>query len=709
MDRPARDRLTLPGSEIDEKKNQIKLEALDDFDLCERDFGGATSVSMRWAQLRGRVPVQMSACGERRTRAIALRRPPRARPERGVCATPRRPREDAMSYTQRERMSRVVSPLGEDALLLLQLRGEEALSRPFRFELELLSERADVAFEQVVGKPLAVALEPRSGAQRWFHGLCERFEEGPAQGRFASYRAVLVPWFALLSRRTGLRIFQHRSVPEIARQLFAELGFSDYKFELIGSYPPLEYCVQYRETDFDFVSRLFEDAGIGYYFAHEKDVHTLIAFDSSAASAPCPQQPQATHVSTAGPHRPDGGLCELRFERELRAGAYALGDFRFEQPRLPLQSATASVAGAGSRPAFEVYEWPGGQRDPADGDARAVRRIEAEECAGVRGTAQSCSPGFVPGYRFELRGHFRSEYNTAHLITAVCHWLGETVGQDAQGHSSYRNRLELLPHAVPYRPPRRTPRPIAHGVQTATVVGAPGLEIDVDAHGRVIVQFHWDREGRRDASSSCRVRVAQGWAGKGWGAVAHPRVGQEVIVEFVDGDPDRPLITGRVYNAEQTPPYPLPAQASRSGVVSRSTPGGGPGQGNELCFEDKRGSELLYVQAERDRSTLTKGDDTQRVGGERKRSVGGGEQVEIAGDCARRVGGAASAQIGAQWTLHAGDAIELRSGAARLVLQPGGEIELSGTTITLRGGGTVLRVDPGGGVTVNGRRVQLEG
>ena len=556
-----------------------------------------------------------------------------------------------MPYSQKERMCRVVSPLGDDALLVQRMYAREAISELYAFELELLSERDDIAFDEIVGKSLTVSIDMQNGKQRHWNGVVSRFAIGPTHGRFASYRAEVVPTLWVLTRRSGCRIYQHLSVPDIAKKLFGELGVSEVKFELQRSYPQREYCVQYRESDFNFLSRLFEDVGISYYFEHGEKANTLVVFDSPGANPPCPNQATAIYASASDGGGRSGEVDEWSLQRELRSGAWASTDYNFEQPSLSLLSSAPTSHGIANNAKLEIYDHPGDYLLPAHGESFVKTRMEAEESASFEARGSSTCPSFTPGYRFDLRGHFRKDANDSYVLTSVQHRVVDAVGDHHE--TSYENAFTCRPHKVPLRPLCTTPRPVIHGVQTATVVGAAGQEIDVDAHARVVVQFHWDREGKRDANSSCRVRVAQNWAGKGWGLIAHPRIGQEVVVEFLEGNPDKPLVTGRVYNGEQTPPYGLPANSTQTGIKSRSSPGGGGF--NEIRMEDKAGSELVYVQAQKDRTTLTKNDDAQTVGHDRTRSVANDEKVSIGAnqtiavtaDRTRTVGANESVTVGA--------------------------------------------------------------
>lgn len=529
-----------------------------------------------------------------------------------------------MAYTQKDRICSVSSPFGDDALLIERMYAREELSSLFLYELELLSENDDLGFDGIVGKPLTVGVRLGNGKRRHFHGIVSRFSQGKSRGRFSRYRAEVVPALWLLTRRINCRIFQHLSVPEIAKKLFGELGVTDVKFDLQKSYPAREYCVQFRESDFNFVSRLLEDVGISYYFTHDAKSHTLMLFDSPGGNHPCPGQETAIYVAESA-EGIAADVTDFSVERELRPGKFSHTDYNFEQPSLSLHTTTPTSLAIGGNDRFEIYEHSGDFMEPSHGETRVKLRMEAEESASVEARGESSCAAFMPGYRFDLRGHHRKATNEAWVLTEVTHSIVDSISPDEEAR--YDNVFVCRPHRIPIRPLRATPKPLVYGVQTATVVGASGKEIDVDSHARVVVQFHWDREGKRNENSSCRVRVAQNSAGKGWGLIAHPRIGQEVVVEFIDGDPDRPLVVGMVYNGEQVPPYGLPANSTQTGLKSRSSPGGGGW--NEIRLEDKAGSEHIYIQAQKDRTTLTKNDDAQTVGHDRTRSVANDESVSV--------------------------------------------------------------------------------
>ncbi len=553
-----------------------------------------------------------------------------------------------MAYTQKNRICSVTSPFGDDALLIERLFAREALSSLFLYELELLSEDDDLGFDPIVGKPLTVSVRLENGKQRHFHGIVSRFAQGKSRGRFSRYRAELVPALWLLTRRVNCRIFQHLSVPDIAKKLFGELGVTDVKWDLQKSYKEREYCVQFRESDFNFVSRLFEDVGISYYFTHDAKSHTLVLFDSPGGNHPCPNQETAIYVG-ASAEGVGADVTEFSVQRELRPGKFSHTDYNFEQPSLSLQTTTPTSLAIGGNDRFEIYEHSGDFMDPGHGETRVKLRMEAEESASLEARGESSCASFLPGYRFDLRGHHRKAANEAWVITEVTHSITDSITPDQQD-SKYENAFVCRPHRIPIRPLRTTPKPTIPGVQTATVTGAPGKEIDIDSQGRVVVQFHWDREGKRDQNSSCRVRVAQNSAGKGWGLMSNPRIGQEVVIEFVDGDPNRPMVIGMVYNGEQPPPF---SSDTQTGFRTRSSPGGGGF--NEIRMDDKKGAEEFFINSQYNTNVATgnnkdekvKVDESASVGGSRTRSVGKDESVTVGSKRTKKVGTNEENTIGA--------------------------------------------------------------
>lgn len=575
-----------------------------------------------------------------------------------------------MAYSQNERIGTVACALGSDALLLRRLSGLEAISAPFEFDLELASEQVAIDFRSLIGSSLTVRIETEQGSPRFLNGIVVHLSQLGTDERLTYYRARIVPWLWLLTQRTDCRIFQNLSVPDIVKQVFRERGFTDFSDRLQGSYDPRVYCVQYRESDFDFVSRLLEESGIGFFFLHEEKRHTLVLFDTRDGNPPSVQA-EATCVSERDRLR-TGNVWSWELGRDLRTGAFALTDYDFEQPSTDLMVSAATSEPLGGNEALESYDYPGRYERIVPGDRRVRTRLERTESASFVSWGQSDCAHFLAGSHFQLQGHARPDFNQHYLITRVTHHFEQSlVGDDMLG-VSYENSIECLPHTIAYRPPSRTPKPVVHGVQTAVVVGPAGQEIHVDALGRVKVQFHWDRLGQRDERSSCWVRVSQPWAGKGWGGMAIPRIGQEVIVDFIEGDPDRPIITGRVYNAEQVPPYALPAGANLTGIRSNSTPGGGGF--NEIVLDDTKGSEQVRVHAQHDMSTEVENDQTLHVKHNRTELV----------DQVYQVTGKVRIQILSEQSSITIDPthIELHSGSGTIVLDAEG-VRINGSLIKL--------------------------
>ncbi|HYO62031.1 MAG TPA: type VI secretion system tip protein TssI/VgrG, partial [Pyrinomonadaceae bacterium] len=445
-----------------------------------------------------------------------------------------------MPYTQDYRMIQVATPLGKDVLLLQGFRGQEGISELFRFELTMHSENRAIALDSLVGKNVSVKIVHDNGKERHVHGIVSSFTQGGSSPNFAHYHATVVPWLWLLTRTTDCRIFQNMSVPDIIQKIFQERNFTDFKNKLHGSYKPREYCVQYRESGFNFVSRLMQEEGIFYFFQHEADKHTLVLADDLNEFKPCPDQPAARYESAAGSGLTQQVVTDWSIGQEVRPGKYSVTDFNFEKPTLDL---TSSVDGSDALK-FEIYDYPGEYATKDEGERLVGLRMQEEDTPRVVVSGASTCRGFTSGYRFDLQGHYRRDLNKAYVLTSVHHAADAGSNYDPSGQDvslSYVNHFQCIPHTTHFRPRRTAPVPVVHGTQTAIVVGPPGEEIYVDKYGRVKVQFHWDREGKNDDKSSCWIRVSQNWAGKRWGAMFIPRIGQEVIVDFIEGDPDRPI------------------------------------------------------------------------------------------------------------------------------------------------------------------------
>jgi type VI secretion system secreted protein VgrG len=570
-------------------------------------------------------------------------------------------------FSQANRRLRIATPLGPDALLITALSGTEGVSTLFRFEAELLGRDEHADFDAIVGKGVTVAIAA-GGGDRYVSGIVSRFSQAGTVGRHASYRAEIVPWLWLLTRTADCRIFQKKSVPDIVKQLLGEYGLADYRFQLGGSYEPREYCVQYRETDYDFIARLLEEEGIFYFFDHEDGKHTLVVGDSARAHEPCPLTDRTRFVHEQESVNEDDVVTWFSKEQEVRAGKWSLTDYCFETPSLDL---AASAIGFDSR-GLELYDYPAcaPNRDRTEALAR-IRQQEVDAARVVfRGTGYVRS--LTTGFKFSLRSvgeGVSSGFDGSYVLTSVHHRASESyaAGDDVP-EVSYTNDFACIESSVPFRPARRTPRPVVHGLQTAVVVGPAGEEIFVDEYGRVKVQFHWDREGKWDENSSCWIRVSQDWAGKNWGIVSIPRIGQEVIVSFLEGDPDQPVITGRVYNAEQMPPYELPANRTQSGIKSRTSVGGTPSNFNELRFEDKKGAEEVFLHAEKTWTIRVKDAESETVGAGISTSAGGSISRSTAADHSRTADKNIHDKAGVDVTTNSGKNMALQAGGSYSLL-----------------------------------------
>ena len=498
-----------------------------------------------------------------------------------------------MAYTQENRLIAVQTPLGKDVLLLTGFSGTEGLSYPFNFELDLVSENHNIAFKDIVGKNVTVSIVLADGSKRFFNGIISRFLQGSGGGEegedLADYTATMAPWIWLLTRTADSRIFQGLSVPDIVEKIFTEKGFLDYKFLLNDSYEKRDYCVQYRETDFNFVSRLLEEEGIFYFFTHEEKKHTMVLADAPDKHKPCPKQASARYQISAGGWEEEDFITDLEWMQEIQVGKYTLKDFNFEIPSTDLKADAPSQQslGPGER---EVYDYPGKYDKKAAGDRLANIRMQEQEAQITTITGSSDCRAFTSGDRFDLLDYYRSDMNQkSYVLTSINHGATEPVGGSGRGEAaSYTNSFTCIPFEVPYRPPLVTPKPMVGGIQTAIVVGPSGETIYTDKYGRVKVQFHWDREGKKDENSSCWMRVSQLWAGAGWGAMFIPHIGHEVIVEFLDGDPDRPIITGRVYHGTNMPADALPGGKTASVIRSCGD--------NDIVIEDKDGDKCIHIK-----------------------------------------------------------------------------------------------------------------
>jgi type VI secretion system secreted protein VgrG len=565
------------------------------------------------------------------------------------------------AYAQTNRRIAITTPLGKDTLLLRGFTGVETISQLFHFDLDLLSENDSINFHDIVGKNVTLRILDAEGEERYWNGYISRFSQGPQSRKLTSYRAQMTPWLWFLTRTSDCRIFQNKKAPDIIQKIFNDLGFQDFELRLYGSYTARDYCVQYRETDFNFVSRLMEEEGIYYYFQHKDGKHTLVLSDDPAALDPCPGQPTARYDFRGGSIAYEDVVTEWKHEEEFRPGAWAQTDYNFETP------STSLAVTVNGKNHYEIYEFPGEYPVRPEGDKLARIRLQEQTVPGVVIQGGSGCRHFSSGFKFTLKDHYRSDQNQLYLLTAVRHMATQggdyEAGSGDDGEFSYRNSFECIPFSTPFRPPRVTPEPFVQGCQTAVVVGPKGEEIYTDKHGRVKVQFHWDREGKKDENSSCWIRVSHPWAGQGWGMVAIPRIGQEVIVDFLEGDPDRPVIVGRVYNAERMPPFGMPAGAVVSGIKSNSTKGGGGY--NEISLNDTKGTELINIHAQFDQQKKVEHDERVDVGNNRTEKVGVDESITIGNNRTEKVGVNETITVGSNRTEKVGANETIGIGANR--------------------------------------------
>jgi type VI secretion system secreted protein VgrG len=557
-----------------------------------------------------------------------------------------------MGFTQENKLIAIETPLGKDQLLLAHFSGSEGISRLFEFRLELLSENHAIDFRKIIGQPVTIRVRLFDGDVRYFHGIVSRFtqksglpEKGAAIPEFSSYAATVVPSLWLLTRTTDARIFQHKSVPDIIAQVFTDQQFTDYEMKLSGSYAAREYCVQYHETDFNFISRLMEQEGIFYYFKHEEKKHTMIIADSADENKPCPNQKEAEYQVDISGLESEDKITDLVMVQEIRPAMVTVNDYNFKVPNTDLKTAvsTQQPLGPGER---EIYDYPADHTTLDEGDRLAKLRIQAEEAQITTISGSSRCRAFTSGTTFALKNYYRADMNEkSYLLTTIDHEASEPVkAGDGQTPAAYSNHFTCIPYDVPFRPARQTPKPVVEGTQPAVVVGPSGEEIYTDAFGRVMVQFIWDREGEKNEYSSCWIRVSQQWAGPGWGTLFLPRIGHEVIVDFVEGNPDKPIIIGSVYNGNNKPPYDLPAEKTKTTIKSNSSKGGGGA--NEFRFEDKKEAEEIYLHGQKDWNIAIENDKGQTIGHDETLAVNNNRTKTVGVDQSESIGANKSIDVG---------------------------------------------------------------
>ena len=613
--------------------------------------------------------------------------------------------------TQATRHIAIETSLGEDVLLLRSFSGHEGISCLFEFDLHLLSEDYNINFDDIIGQNVTVRLDLQDGTRFW-NGYISRFmKSGSSSQRFAEYRATMVPWFWFLTQTSDCRIFQDKTVPEIIQQVFSDLGFSDIEDRLSGSYRTLTYCVQYRETDFNFVSRLMQQEGIYYYFLHDNGTCTLVLCDSLSRHDTFKDYEEIGYFSRATSD--EECITSWTVKKSFHSGKFAHTDYNFEKPTTSLMS-PENEQRAYNNPDYEIYDYPGEYLEKADGEQYARVRMEElaqsyEVCSG-----ESDSRGICPGYLFTLTVRDNTDLSLRdqareYLVVSVdCRAAVGDYETSGGAEDEYGCSLTAIPSSVQFRPARITPKPVVEGTQTAIVTGPSGEEIYTDNHGRIKAQFHWDREGKRDENSSCWIRVSQGWAGDAWGTMHIPRIGQEVIVSFIEGDPDRPVVTGRLYNADNMPPYELPNYKNISTIKSRSTP---QDSGyNELRFDDTAGGEQIYLHAQGSRDTLVNGSWREMVGGEKHEWIKASLVKKTEDHYAHKIGqnycvdvnGFQQLRVQGNASFLSRDNIQMSAGSSTY-------ISSMENTVVYGGSGLCLYVDDGNFITINSSGITIKG
>jgi len=648
-----------------------------------------------------------------------------------------------MATTQDNRLLAVYTALGKDYLMINRFSAKEGLSQLFEFEVELVHEEDEAGFvstavdpSSVIGKPMTVSVDQRDGTLREFTGIVSEFSQGNRDTRFSYYYAKVVPHVWILTQTLNSRIFQHISVPDILKKIFN--GF-EVNWQIQGVTNRRNFCVQYRESDFDFASRLMEEEGIYYYFEHEGGKHKMVVANTPQSHPNCPSKSSIPYFIDVTRSAEDFITSITGWQEDARyqTGKVTLWDYNFQLPTKKLNAQTTSGFILGDNHKMEQYEFPAGYARKYDGIDRGggeqsgelnhadsddknntvsnlMQSLDAQ--VQVQTGTSDCS-SLTSGYKFELTQHPVSEFNGQYVITTVTHEAEQnpTYVSDEYVEQPYQNSFTCIDFgrgAPPFRPARKTPKPVVQGSQTAFVVGPAGEEIFTDKYGRVKVQFHWDREGQADSTSSCWIRVAQGWASNKWGAMFIPRIGMEVLVHFLEGDPDQPIITGCVYNPQAMPPYTLPDEKTKSTVKSNTSKGGGGF--NEFRFEDKAGREQVFLHAQKNQDIRVKSDRKELVMNDRHlivkndkfEKVEKDKHLKITGDHNEKVDGTISVKAGVDILEKAGNKFAVDAGM-EIHLKSGMSMTLeSGASLTLKVGGNFINVNSGG-VFISGSLVMI--
>jgi type VI secretion system secreted protein VgrG len=558
----------------------------------------------------------------------------------------------------------LTSPLPAADLRFESMTASAGLSVLGEMTLGLISEKPDLKPEDLLGKPVTVTVALRQDSKRHFHGYVTRFGLGAHRGRYHGYQATVRPWLWFLTRTSDCRIFQEQTVPDIVKKVFEDHGIADFEFKLFRPYRKWTYCVQYRESDYNFIARLLEHEGIYWYFKHTASAHKLVLVDSQSAHDAAPGFESLPYFENAAEAPPDiDYISQWTFAREVKTGQVVTTSYDFERPSTSLE-AEKKKQRSHELSDYEQFDFQGDYVQADDGTHWVDNRLDELQSRFELLRGSSNAQGLCSGHLLKMARHPRDDQNAEYLVTAESVQAHQATGESGNSHA-FSCDFSALPSAQQFRAPRRTPKPFVQGPQTAIVVGPGGDEIYTDKYGRVKVQFHWDRYGKKNEKSGCWVRVSHPWAGKNYGAIHIPRIGQEVVVDFLEGDPDQPLITGRVYNAEQMPPWDLPANATQSGILTRSSKGGAYGNANAIRFEDKKGSEQLWIHAEKNQDIEVENDETHSVGHDRTKTIGNDETTKVGHDRTESVGNNEKITIGVDRTESVGSNEKIGIGANR--------------------------------------------
>ena len=608
----------------------------------------------------------------------------------------------ANSPTQDQRAGRLATPLGKDKLLLTRFDGAEAIGELFEYQVEALSLDPDIDFDQVLGLNSSVHLDTVDDAGRDFGGIVSQARKLGARGEFFAYALTMRPWLWLLSLTSDCRIFANLAPIAIIKQVFEDRGFSDVIDLTSGDYPTLEYTVQYRETDLNFVLRLMELYGIYYYFQFmpgdgiSPSAHVLVLADSTV-HVPLPNLAKLTYRPSGVEVRADEQqVSEWTATSAMVTGVFAVNDYDYQKPQASLLASTQHAYHF-SHGAMEIYNYPGGHNTPQRGNELTGASADAEATRNKFCQASGAAPSLTPGFAILRSSTGGDSEDGQYLILRCSHAYGPQTYESAEADSgaTYSGAYAFSKSGIPYRMPAFTRKPVVVGTQSALVVGKDGEEIDVDDQGRILVQFYWDRKKK----PSRRVRAAQAWAGSVRGFWFVPRIGDEVLVQFEEGDPDRPVVTGSVYNATNTPSVNLPSDKSHSGILTRSTKNAGVTHYNMLMFDDTFGQERLKMRAERDLMFKALRNEQRDIGGSQTENVGGSVTQTVGGDETITVGGGKG---GGRYMLEAAHSIDLS------VADGASEILMDATTITLTVAGSSITIDASG-IEIKAPMVKING